>query len=169
MQRLNCFQGNRGSKIIFVLIISLVTAVDQLSKFLVRDNLYIGESVPEEGILRLTHVTNDGAVFGLPSNMVFSIIIPILIIIVVFFLHYKYSLLSNILANVSLGLIIGGGIGNLIDRIHQSYVTDFVDIRLWSDFHWPTFNVADTTLVIGTILFVYFLLNSKIFQSVDTE
>jgi signal peptidase II len=56
-----------------------------------------------------------------------------------------------------LGLVFGGAVGNLIDRIRLGYVTDFIDVRLWRDFHWPAFNVADSAITVGSIMLVIFI------------
>ena len=169
MQRLNSLLGNWQSQGIFLLVILLVTAADQFSKLWVRDNLALGQSRPEEGILRLTHVANEGIIFGLHAHQMLSLIIPIVVVIAALFLYYyyRYTLLNSGLVKVALGLVIGGSIGNLVDRIRFGYVTDFIDLRLWGDFHWPAFNLADSALIIGIILLVYFLLRLKVFQSID--
>jgi signal peptidase II len=63
-----------------------------------------------------------------------------------------------------LGLVFGGAVGNLIDRIRFGYVTDFVDVRLWRDFHWPAFNVADSAITVGSIMlavFIFFTLRKR--------
>jgi len=169
MRRLNSLPGNWQSQGIIFLVTLVVAATDQLSKLLVRNNLAIGQSKPEEGILRLTYVTNDGIVFGIHAHQILSIVIPIIVVIVAIFLYYRYILLSSKLVKTGLGLIISGSIGNLIDRIRFGYVIDFIDIRLWGDFHWPVFNLADTALISGVILLIYFLLRLNTFQNIDLD
>jgi len=137
-------------------------AADQLSKLWVRENLLPGESVPKEGVLRLTYVTNEGIIFGLSAHQALSLILPILVVAAVLFLYYRYTLFHSGLIKIALGLVIGGSLGNLVDRIAFGYVTDFIDFRLWGDYHWPAFNLADSALVIGIILFVYFWLRLKL-------
>jgi len=141
----------------------LVLAADQLSKLWVRANLDVwGKSLPQEGILRLTHVQNEGIIFGLSAHQAVPLILTIVVVAAAFLLHYRYAPFHSGLIKIALGLFIGGSLGNLVDRIRLGYVTDFVDIRLWGDFHWPVFNLADSAMVIGIILFVYFLLRLKI-------
>jgi len=150
---------------------ALVIALDQLSKSWVRGNLAPGESLPEAGFLRLTYVTNPGFVFGLPANQTFLLIfttVVILLILPFFFyyltVHYRSHITS--LCTICLGLILGGAIGNLIDRLRFGYVTDFIDIRLWGNFHWPAFNFADASIVIGTFTLAYALFRSGLFRKV---
>lgn len=162
MPRLSSLQGSWQSQRILFLVALLVLTADQLSKLWVRENLLVGESVPKEGILRLTHVTNEGIIFGLSAHQALSLILPILVVAAVLFLYYRYPMFHSGLIKIALGLVIGGSLGNLVDRVRFGYVTDFVDLRLWGDFHWPAFNLADLTIVIGIILFVYFWLRLKL-------
>jgi len=73
------------------------------------------------------------------------------------FFYLRYTLCNSRLVKIALGLLVGGSLGNLVDRVRLGYVTDFIDIRLWGDFHWPAFNLADLAIVVGVILLVYFL------------
>jgi signal peptidase II len=61
---------------------------------------------------------------------------------------------------------LGGAIGNLIDRLRFGYVTDFIDIRLWGNFHWPAFNFADSAIVVGTLTLTYALFRSGLFKKI---
>jgi len=149
----------------------LVIVLDQLSKSWVRGNLTIGESLPETGFFRLTYVANPGAVFGLPVNQTFLLIITTLVILLIIplFLYYlsaRYRSPITSLCIICFGLILGGAIGNLIDRLRFAYVTDFIDIRLWGNFHWPAFNFADASIVIGTCTLAYALFRSGLFRKV---
>lgn len=158
MQRQKSLQSSWQSLGIPLLIVVLVVAADQLSKLWVRASLHLGESTPDEGILRLTRVANDGVVFGLSMPQPLALSLPILVMIAAVFLSYKYDLLSSGLVKAGLGLIVGGSIGNLVDRFRLGHVTDFVDLRLWGDYHWPSFNVADAAIVVGVFLAVFFML-----------
>lgn len=148
-----------------------VVALDQWSKSWIRDNLPLGESWPESGFLRLTHVANTGSAFGLLANQTFLLIITTLaiLLIILLFLRYlsvHYSSPVTSLSMVSFGLILGGAIGNLIDRLRFSYVTDFIDVRLWNNFHWPAFNFADAAIVIGIFTLIYFLYRTGLFRKI---
>jgi signal peptidase II len=160
MQKLNSLQGNWPRLGALSLVSILVIIVDQLSKLSIRYNLAFGESLPEEGIFRLTFVSNKGAIFGLSVPQVLPLIFSVLVIIAAVLFCYKYQLFSSRLAQTALGLLVGGSIGNVVDRIHLGYVVDFIDIRLWGDFHWPAFNVADAAIVVGAVLLAYFFVYS---------
>jgi signal peptidase II len=135
--------------------------LDQFSKVLIRDNLVIGESWPENGILRLTHITNTGASFGLFANQ--STVLACLGISVIIIILLIIQHITNItnLHLISTGIIIGGASGNLIDRFYFGHVTDFIDFRLWGNLHWPIFNFADSAIVIGTAIFAIALYRSN--------
>ncbi len=149
---------DKWRNVLFFLTALLVILADQFSKFWVRSNLTPGESLPETGLFRLTHVHNTGAAFGLfqdqslPLAIVALIGVVAILIFVLFFSH-RLPILNNWLSKLALGLVLGGASGNLIDRIRQGYVTDFIDIGIW-----PAFNVADSSVVVGVILFAYSLL-----------
>ena len=158
MQKVNSLQGNLRSQKTLLLVSLLVLIADQLTKLWASLSLSVGQSWPKEGFLRFTHVNNEGIVFGLSIPEAVTIVLPILVIAAALFLTHRYALLHNRLVVICLGLFIGGNIGNLIDRIRQGYVTDFIDFNLWGDYHWPAFNVADIAIVVAVALVVWFLL-----------
>jgi signal peptidase II len=131
----------------------IALASDQLTKLWVRSSLVQGEFVPEHGILRLTNSSNEGIIFGLGAPMAFAIAMPMVLIAVALLVYFWYGPIGSRLANVCLGLFIGGSLGNLVDRVRFHAVTDFVDVRLWGDLHWFTFNVADASILVGIVLF----------------
>lgn len=157
MRRLNYPPGSLKSKLILFLIIITVVAVDQLTKLWVTSSLFLGESRPEEGILRLTHVANEGVIFGISMPQPLALVFPILLVIAAIFLFFRYTVLESGFTTIGLGLVVGGSIGNLIDRFRLGHVTDFIDLRLWGDYHWPAFNVADSAIVVGTVMIVFCL------------
>ncbi len=143
--------------VVFFLIALLVLAADQLSKLWIRSNLDTGESLPETGLFRLTHVQNTGAAFGLFQDQSFPLTIVAIIGIVVLllfalFIYRRSPSLNDRLGKLALGLVLGGTAGNLVDRLHLGCVTDFIDIGIW-----PTFNIADSAITVGIILFAYSL------------
>jgi signal peptidase II len=159
MQRLNSLQGSwKSQRIPFIIILSVVAA-DQLSKLWIRASLLLGESLPEEGVLRLTHVANKGVVFGISLPQFLALVLPIIVVIAILFLSYRYTIFSSRLTKIGLGLVVGGSIGNTVDRFRLGHVTDFIDLRLWGDFHWPVFNVADSAIFVGVILIIFSLLH----------
>ena len=147
----------RSSVVVAAALLSVAVALDQLTKVWVRATLHVGESMHIGGPLYFTHVENRGAVFGLgqgyyliPTIATVLILAAIPLIVRHLHIHYGYALTRFEAACV--GLIVGGAIGNLIDRTTRSAVTDFIDVVLWPGFRWPAFNVADACAVAGTIL-----------------
>jgi len=156
MQKANSLQGKWRS-VVFFLTALLVVVADQLSKLWIRSNLVVGQSLPEVGFFRLTHVHNTGAAFGLFRDQSFILaivaLVGIIVLIVYALLIYRYfPFLDNLLCKSALGLVLGGTVGNLIDRVRLGYVTDFIDVGIW-----PSFNIADSAIVVGIIVFVYSL------------
>jgi signal peptidase II len=149
-----------------LVVATLVVALDQLSKLWIRDNLTPGESLPEIGFLRLTYTTNTGSAFGLFANQTFLLIIITIVSLAGIILFLRYLGSVSALTGASLGLIFGGAVGNLIDRLRFGYVIDFIDVRLWGDLHWPAFNVADAALVVGICTLVYSLYQSGLFKKI---
>ena len=141
----------------FFLTALLVVVADQLSKMWIRSNLVVGQSLPETGFFRLTHIQNTGAAFGLFQGHSFALSIVALVGIVVLllyalFIYRRFPILDNRLGKLALGLVLGGTVGNLIDRLHLGYVTDFIDVGFW-----PAFNIADSAIVVGVIMLAYSL------------
>jgi len=137
----------------------LVIAADQFTKIVIR-SFPEGWRVVKLGFLRIVHISNTGAAFGLFQGYSFALTIVALIgILVILFLALSFSsrlpFLSSWLGKLSLGLMLGGAVGNLIDRVHLGYVTDFIDLGFW-----PAFNVADSAITVGVIIFAYVLLRS---------
>ena len=157
-------EQDRRKIALFVVVAALVLALDQLSKSWVRNNAAEIELLP--GFLDFVYVKNYGSAFGLLANQTFlliSITITSLVIILLFLRHlYRTTTLSF----VSTGLILAGALGNLIDRLRFGYVTDFIDVHLGNLFHWYTFNIADTAIVIGILTFIYSLYRSGLFSKV---
>ena len=147
--------GWRGG--LFLIIAVFVVALDQISKLWVRSYLGSYETIPLVGCLSLTNVRNTGSAFGLFANQAFLLTVVAIVVLVAILLFYRYFSRSNILGISALGLVFGGAVGNLIDRLRFGYVTDFVDVRLWRDFHWPAFNVADSAITVGSIMLVIFI------------
>ena len=142
---------------IFLLIAACVIALDQVTKFLVRSSIPLYETVPIIGRLSLTNVLNTGSAFGLFVNQAFLLTLIAIVGVVAILLFYRYFSKSNMLGISALGLLLGGAVGNLIDRLRFGFVTDFIDVRLWGDFHWPTFNVADSAITVGSIMLAVFI------------
>jgi len=146
-----------------LLVIASIIASDQLSKLWIRTHLAIGESLPLIGRLSLIHIRNTGSAFGLLANQTFLIIVISIaaLLFILLFLRYLYP--ATTLSVVAIGLLMGGALGNLIDRLRFGSVTDFIYFRLWGNFHWPAFNIADASIVVGVFLLIYSFYRSGVF------
>ncbi|NWF77205.1 MAG: signal peptidase II [Chloroflexi bacterium] len=149
---------------LFVIVAALVVALDQLSKLWVRAHLAPGESLPITGRLSLTYVGNTGSAFGLLANQTFLLIIVGIASLLIILLFLRYLSQVTTLSMVSIGLIWGGAVGNLIDRLRFGYVIDFIDFRLWGSFHWPAFNIADAAITVGVFILIYSFYKSGMFR-----
>ena len=130
-----------------------VLAVDQLTKYLVRTNLFLGKSWPDEGFFRLTHGTNSGSAFGLFSAQTPLLIVASLVAIGFLIYFYRTHALPNPLLRFAIGMILGGAVGNLIDRLRFGAVADFLDVHAFG-YHWPAFNAADSAITVGAIVVI---------------
>lgn len=151
----------------FTIVALAVLAIDQVTKSLVRASLHIGESVQIlRGVFYLTFVRNEGAAFGLmPGRQPLFVVVTLLVLsaIVVFWWRIRPE---SWLVVISLGLVFGGAIGNLIDRVAFGKVTDFFDA---SFLRFPVFNVADSAVVVGTAILIVWLLFSPEHGAVHHE
>jgi len=136
-----------------------IVALDQVTKFLVIRKLPLYEDVPLiSGLLSLQHVRNPGAVFGFLSSTNFPgkpYVFALLSAIALAALTYYARTIprEERLPRFALSLVIGGAIGNLIDRVRFGYVVDFVKMY-WENHVWPNYNVADSAISIGLVLLV---------------
>ena len=136
---------------------AVVVVLDQITKALTRSYLDLYDSVPViTNFFHLTYVTNDGMAFGLnfPGGSYVFFFISIILTIVIFMYLWKEPN-NHLLMRLSLSLILAGAVGNLIDRLLFGQVVDFFDFMI-GDYHWYIFNVADSAVTIGMILFLYF-------------
>jgi signal peptidase II len=150
---------------LFLGIAVLVVVVDQATKRLAEDRLYRtgvrSVPVPYTGdLLRFTYVENRGAAFGLLQDQTLFFVLVGLVVIGVIAASYRYLPRSSLLLQLALGLQLGGAIGNLIDRVRQTYVVDFVDFGYRANW-WPVFNVADSAICVGVALLALNLLSES--------
>ena len=146
--------------VIFFAIAATVIIVDQITKSIVRDNLRVGETWPDnsDAFIRIIHVTNSGAAFGILQGQTSFLIITSLLGLAAIVLYYIYPPMDHGIIRIALGMQLGGAIGNLIDRVRLGEVTDFIDVGTF-----PTFNVADSSISVSiTAVLIFFL-----FQEVD--
>jgi signal peptidase II len=145
----------------------IVLVLDLATKIAIDMHLSYADRIPViPGFFYLTHVRNTGAAFGLFSDapqvyrLSFFISVSLVAVGIIVSFFRKLSP-GDRLAALALGLILGGAIGNLIDRIFRQEVVDFLHFRLWRGYSWPDFNVADSAIVVGVGLLVLELLASE--------
>jgi signal peptidase II len=145
----------RGFLLPVVAVLTLV--IDQISKRLVMINFRPGESWNPVAALgrwvSLTYVTNTGAAFGLFPDYGGIFMVIAVVVVAVIILYYRHLPGDQWLVQISLGLQLGGALGNLLDRLRYGHVIDFIDFKVW-----PVFNVADSSVFIGVVILAFYLL-----------
>ena len=144
---------------LFFLTAALVAVADQLTKTWIRYHSE-GQIIFRAGFFSIIHANNSGAAFGILQDQSFLLTIAgfagiLLILLFVFVISHRSPFLDARLGKLALGLVLGGTIGNLTDRLRYGHVTDFISVSIW-----PTFNIADSAVSIGVILFAYLFLFS---------
>lgn len=130
-----------------------VIVLDQVTKAVIRRTLLLGESWPDAGwFVRITHVTNSGAAFGMLQGQTPFLVVTSLLGLGAILLYYLYPPMEHGVLRIALGLQLGGAIGNLSDRLRVGEVTDFINFR-----HFPAFNVADSAITVGIASIIVFL------------
>lgn len=138
----------------FFLIAVAVVVVDQLTKAWVRNNLAYGEVWDREfGPIRIIHVVNSGAAFGILQGQTLFLIVMAVLGLGAILMYYVYPPMDHGIIRVALGLQLGGAIGNLLDRVRFGEVTDFVDVG-----NFPTFNVADACISTSIVIVLGFFM-----------
>ena len=153
----------RSGRELYVVVALAVTVLDQLVKSVVDRFMSLHESrVLIDGFLHLTYVRNRGAAFGilsdaeLPYQSVLFSVVSALALLAIAVYAWRLPAASR-LPRLALALVIGGAVGNLVDRARLGYVIDFVDV-FWGAYHWPAFNVADSAISVGVVLLVFDIL-----------
>lgn len=143
-----------NKKNIFVFSIALlIVLLDQAAKFLIKHNFQLNQSTPIiKNILHLTYLTNTGSAFGLFKGLNLIFILFSIAVAIAVLHHLRKIKPAERLLQFSVGLLLGGTIGNLIDRIAYGSVIDFIDFRVW-----PVFNIADSAITISIILLIILL------------
>src|SRR5690606_17877705 len=138
----------------YYLIAVIAIAIDQITKYLVVKNMELYEQIPIiDGFFYLTSHRNSGAAWGiLEGKMGFFYVITVIVIIGIIYYLHKYGKDNKLFAS-ALGLILGGAIGNFIDRLFHQEVVDFFDFIIFG-YDFPIFNIADSALTIGVILVI---------------
>lgn len=131
-----------------------VVLLDQLSKQLIESSLMVYETIPVLPFFNLTLAYNEGAAFSFLSDQggwqrwFFSLVAAVVVVVLVVWLS---RLKGERMLAVSLSLVIGGAVGNLLDRLFIGHVVDFLDF-FYQSYHWPAFNVADMAISLGVVL-----------------
>ena len=138
----------------YFIIIAIIIAVDQLSKYLIQSGMELNQTIPLiNGVFHITYIHNYGAAFSIFQNKTgFLIAIQLVVITGVIVYLIKRRKIDHWALLLSLSLIAAGGFGNLIDRAAKGYVVDFLDLRVW-----PIFNVADISVCVGCGLMVLYV------------
>ncbi len=141
-----------------LIVVLAVLSLDQLTKFIIVKNLSVNQSIPViQGIFHISVVHNRGAAFGILRNQVpFLILTAIITVVLIYLSLRKNKHKIKLSEKIPLAFILGGAIGNLIDRIFFGYVIDFLDFRIW-----PVFNIADSAITIGAIMLGWTILHAS--------
>lgn len=144
-----------------ILLISIIVlALDQLSKSIIDITMKIGQSIPIiKNFFYITYIQNNGAAWGILSNKI-SILIILSFVILIIIYRYMYTFKMNKRNILAFGLLIGGIIGNLLDRFLFGYVKDFFDFYIFG-YNFPIFNVSDICIVIGIFLLIIAILKGE--------
>jgi signal peptidase II len=151
----------------FLVAFAISLALDQSTKTWVVESLDFSDRVSViEGFFYLTHVRNPGAAFSLFADAPAEIRAPFFIVTTLIAIGLIISFFRKLspgdrLSALALGLILGGAVGNLLDRLIYGAVVDFLRLQLWAGYSWPDFNVADSSIVIGVALLVIELFASE--------
>ena len=140
-------------------VIAAVIALDQLTKWLIVTHIELGQSVDLiPGVIRFTYIRNEGAAFGMLADKrwVFMILSAVAILALLVYLYFKRN--ESKWFTIPIALIVGGGIGNMIDRFALKYVIDFVDFYLFPAVWGWIFNFADACVVVGAFMLGIYLI-----------
>ena len=138
-----------------VLVVLAAVSADQLTKYLVSSRLGLGEEVAVAGGVSIHHVQNSGIAFGLFPSATWLVIVLTSAVVVWLSVFFARSGGRHPILPVGLGLVLGGSVSNLVDRVRLGHVTDFLDIGFW-----PAFNLADTFIVVGVGVLLAVLLGA---------
>ncbi|MGM0453157.1 MAG: signal peptidase II [Thermodesulfobacteriota bacterium] len=159
--------ADRIQHLIFAAVTALVLIFDQITKYwILRTVALHSQIVVIPGCFNIVHVQNPGGAFGLfasESGMFRALLFVALAIVaigLIFYLHYRTPARYRMLT-VGLALIFSGAVGNLIDRLRFGKVIDFIDVYVGT-YHWPAFNVADSAITVGMVIFGYYILFKKV-------
>jgi signal peptidase II len=137
----------------FSLVVVCALGADQLTKWLVTSRLELWSSVTIVGSLKISHVQNSGIAFGFFSQATSLVIVLTTAVVLWMIFFFAHSGARHPLLPAALGLVVGGSVSNLLDRVVHGYVTDFIDFGFF-----PSFNLADSFIVLGVATLIFFLI-----------
>ncbi|MCE7982710.1 MAG: signal peptidase II [Caldilinea sp. CFX5] len=145
-----------------LLVAGIIITLDQITKEWVRDNIPKFSSmipIPALGeYFVFEHVDNYGAAFGILQNQGTLFIVIAIVVAVAILVYVRYLPIEQSFVRFLLGLQLGGAVGNLIDRITQGFVTDFVKMGVPGVYYWPNYNIADSSIVVGVIALAIYIM-----------
>ncbi|MGM9925300.1 MAG: signal peptidase II [Bacillus sp. (in: firmicutes)] len=150
---------------IYYLLALIIIALDQITKIFVVKNMELGESIPViENFIYITSHRNPGAAWGILAGQMWFFYIITIVVVAALVYYIQKAAKTHIILGISLGLMLGGAIGNFIDRVFRQEVVDFVDTIIFG-YDFPIFNVADSALTVGVaMLMVYMLFEEKLLK-----
>jgi len=146
--------------------LAFILVADQLTKFIVDQSMPLHHSIPViDNWFSLTYIRNTGAAFGILAGSAVAFRLPFLIVFSLVAIGFVVAMLRRLPERetgliTALAFILGGAIGNLIDRFAYGEVIDFLDFY-WGRYHWPAFNVADSFITMGVAITVFYLIKAK--------
>lgn len=149
-----------------VVLLAVIVAFDQLTKFIIDRAMPLHDSIPViDNLFSLTYIRNTGAAFGIFAGSAAAFRLPFLVVFSLVAIGFVVAMLRRLPDGetgliTALAFILGGAVGNLIDRVVYGEVIDFLDFY-WSGYHWPAFNVADSFITVGVAITVFYLVKAK--------
>lgn len=153
MPKASALSSRWRRELAFPLSTIMVLLADQFTKLWAKSALESNPPPPDHYIFRWTYVENKGSAFGLLTNEHFLIAFAVIMVIATIVIYYRYPYWTHPVLKTGLGLVLGGAVGNLIDRLRLGFVVDFIDFRVW-----PVFNLADSAITIGVIMLAFYFL-----------
>ena len=140
---------------VVLVVAGIIITLDQLTKEWVRMNIpKYGSMIPIPALgeyFVFEHVDNYGAAFGILQNQGMLFVVIAVVVAIAILLYVRYLPTEHNFVRILLGLQLGGAVGNLVDRINQGFVTDFVKMGIPGVYYWPNYNIADSSIVVGVI------------------
>jgi signal peptidase II len=146
--------------------LTTIVGIDQITKLIVDRTMPLYRSIPViDGFFDLTYIRNTGAAFGILAGSGATFRLPFLMFFSLLAIGFIILMLRRLPEGetgliIALTFILGGAIGNLIDRFAYAEVIDFLDFY-WGNYHWPAFNIADSFITVGVTITVYYLIKAR--------